>query len=82
MNVPPRVEAAYVALVATVRRSRLVLEYLLAGGAPTGKVESVWAPAGLDLSAATPEEIALSIMSQILVLRRAAAEMFQPLRSG
>ena len=39
MNVPPRVEAAYVALVATVRRSRLVLEYLLAGGAQ-GKVKA------------------------------------------
>ena len=62
-------EAAYVALVASVRRSRLVLDYLLAEGAPTGKVESVWAPAGLDLGAATPEEIALSIMIQI-VLRR------------
>lgn len=63
-------EAAYVALVASAHRSRLVLDYLLAEGMPAGKVESVWAPAGLDLGAATPEEIALSIMSQIVVLRR------------
>lgn len=37
---------------------------------PEEKVERVWAPAGLDLGAATPEEIALSIMSQIVALRR------------
>jgi len=65
-------EAAYVALVASAHRSRLVLDYLLAEGMPSEKVERVWAPAGLDLGAATPEEIALSIMSQIVALRRGA----------
>lgn len=63
-------EAAYVALVASAHRSRLVLDYLLADGLSPEKVERVWAPAGLDLAAATPEEIALSIMSQIVALRR------------
>ena len=63
-------EAAYVALVASAHRSRLVLDYLLAEGMPAEKIERVWAPAGLDLGAATPEEIALSIMSQIVALRR------------
>jgi xanthine dehydrogenase accessory factor len=63
-------QAAYVALVASSHRSRLVLDYLLAEGMPAEKVESVWAPAGLDLGAASPEEIALSIMSQIVALRR------------
>ena len=68
-------EAAYVALVASAHRSRLVLDYLLAEGIPVEKVESVWAPAGLDLGAATPEEIALSIMSQIVSLRRGSSVM-------
>jgi xanthine dehydrogenase accessory factor len=63
-------EAAYVALVASAHRSRLVLDYLLAEGVAQERVESVWAPAGLDLGAASPEEIALSIMSQIVTLRR------------
>jgi xanthine dehydrogenase accessory factor len=66
-------EAAYVALVASAHRSRLVLDYLLAEGMPAEKIERVWAPAGLDLGAATPEEIALSIMSQIVALRRGAS---------
>ena len=63
-------DSAYVALVASAHRSRLVLDYLVAEGMPPEKVETVWAPAGLDLGAANPEEIALSIMSQIVALRR------------
>ncbi len=63
-------EAAYVALIASAHRSRLVLDYLLEEGTPQQVVERVWAPAGLDLGAANPEEIALSIMSQIIALRR------------
>jgi len=63
-------EAAYVALIASAHRSRLVLDYLLAEGISAERVERVWAPAGLDLGAAGPEEIALSIMSQIIALRR------------
>ncbi len=62
--------AAYVALIASRHRSKLVLDYLLATGVASEKVEMVWAPAGLDLGAATPEEIALSIVSQMVALRR------------
>ena len=73
-------EAAYVGLVASAHRSRLVLDYLLAEGIPQEKVDSVWAPAGLDLGAATPEEIALSIMSQIVTLQRGGSVL--PKKAG
>jgi xanthine dehydrogenase accessory factor len=63
-------EAAYVALIASQHRSKLVLDYLRATGMPADKVDKVWAPAGLDLGAANAEEIALSIISQIVALRR------------
>jgi xanthine dehydrogenase accessory factor len=63
-------EAAYVALVASPHRSLLVLDYLRAEGVPEDKIQKVWAPAGLDLGAGSPEEIALSIMSQIVAVRR------------
>lgn len=68
-------DAAYVALIASAHRARLVLDYLLLEGVPAEKVERVWAPAGLDLGAATPEEIALSIISQIVLLRRGTAKV-------
>ena len=62
--------AAYVALIASQHRARLVLDYLAAEGLPADKIARIFAPAGLDLGAVTPEEIALSIMSQIVSLRR------------
>jgi xanthine dehydrogenase accessory factor len=65
-----RGEAAYVALIASRHRAKLVLEYLAAEGVPEDKIARIFAPAGLDLGAATPEEIALSIVSQIVALRR------------
>ena len=73
--------AAYVALIASQHRSKLVLDYLLATGVPAEKVGKVWAPAGLDLGAATPEEIALSIMSQIVALRRGSHTLL-PLKNS
>ncbi|MDE3138132.1 MAG: XdhC family protein [Acidobacteriota bacterium] len=63
-------DAAYIALIASTHRARLVLDYLLAEGVPAEKVERVQSPAGLDLGAQTPEEIALSILSQIVAHRR------------
>ena len=63
-------EAAYVALIASHHRARLVLDYLAAEGVPADRIERIFAPAGLDLGAVTPEEIALSIVSQMVALRR------------
>ena len=63
-------DAAYIALIASRHRAALVLDYVVANGVAPQKLNRVWAPAGLDLGAATPEEIALSIMSQMVALRR------------
>ena len=63
-------EAAYVALIASHHRARLVLDYLAAEGVPAEKIARIFAPAGFDLGGITPEEIALSIVSQIVALRR------------
>lgn len=68
-------QAAYVALVASAYRSQLVLDYLLAEGMPAERVGSVWAPAGLDLGATGPEEIALSVMSHIVAIRRGGSTL-------
>ncbi len=62
--------AAYVALIASRHRAALVFEYLRAAGLPEEKIETVVAPAGLNLGAATPEEIALSVISQMVAMRR------------
>lgn len=65
-------DAAYIALIASRHRAALVLDYLRATGLSEEKISSVHAPAGLNLGAATPEEIALSVISQMIALRRGA----------
>ena len=70
--------AAYVALVASRHRAALVLDYLRAAGISEEKIAAVYAPAGLYLGAATPEEIALSVISQMVALRRGTVHSFGP----
>jgi xanthine dehydrogenase accessory factor len=65
-------EAAYIAMISSHHRARLVLDYMAASGTAPEKLARVRAPAGLDLGAATPEEIALSVISEIVALRRGA----------
>lgn len=62
--------AAYIGLIASHHRAALVLEYLRAAGVAEEKIASVYSPAGFYFGAATPEEIALSVISQIVALRR------------
>lgn len=65
--------ARYIALIASRKRARLVLDYLRSQGFTDEDFARVHAPAGLDLGARTPEEIALSIMTEIVLVRRGAS---------
>ena len=65
-----RSEADYVSLVASPTRARVVLESLRARGIPDDRLRRLKAPAGLDLGAVTPEEIAVSILAEIVARRR------------
>jgi xanthine dehydrogenase accessory factor len=63
-------EAAYHAFVGSRRKWAALREKLLAKGAAASAVDRVKAPAGLDLGAITPEEIAMSILAEITRERR------------
>ena len=65
-----RSSTRYIALIASRKRSRLVMDYLRDQGLTQDDLARVRAPAGLDLGARTPEEIALSIISEIVLIRR------------
>jgi xanthine dehydrogenase accessory factor len=60
---------AYLGLVASRRRAASVLDYLRARGLPDEAVARVRAPAGLDLGATAPAEIAVTILAEIVQLR-------------
>jgi xanthine dehydrogenase accessory factor len=63
----------YVGLVASRKRGDAVLEELRADGVSEDLLEQIETPAGLDIGARTPPEIALSIVARIVEARRAAA---------
>lgn len=65
-----RSPARYIAVIASRKRSRLVLEFLRGEGFAEADLARLRAPAGLDLGARIPEEIALSILGEIVMLRR------------
>jgi xanthine dehydrogenase accessory factor len=66
-------DAPYIALIASRKRSRLVLDYLRNKQFTETDIARVLAPCGIDIGARTPAEIALSVVSEIVLLRRQAS---------
>jgi xanthine dehydrogenase accessory factor len=64
------VDADYVAFVGSRRKAETLKAKLRDRGVDPARIAALKAPAGLDLGAITPEEIALSILAEIVALRR------------
>ncbi|WP_432347141.1 XdhC/CoxI family protein [Shinella yambaruensis] len=63
-------EADYYGFVGSGRKMASLKADLSRAGIPAERLDRIKGPAGLDLGAITPEEIALSILAEILVIRR------------
>jgi xanthine dehydrogenase accessory factor len=61
---------AYLGVIGSRRRWAMAERQLRERGVPSEKLARVHAPMGLELRAETPEEIALSILAEIIMLRR------------
>ena len=61
---------AYVGMIGSKRRVKSVMEQMVNEGYPTEKLNKVNAPIGLEIGAVTPDEIAFSIISQVIRYRR------------
>lgn len=66
--------AQYIAFVGSRRKFATLAEKLAETGFARDQINAVHAPAGLDLGAVTPEEIALSILAQLVQARRLRAK--------
>ena len=64
------VDADYVAFVGSRRKADVLKAAMTERGVAPERLATLKAPAGLDLGAITPEEIAISILAEIVVLRR------------
>jgi xanthine dehydrogenase accessory factor len=65
-----KTDAAYHAFVGSHRKMTVLREKLVAEGTDAAAIDRIKAPAGLDLGAITPEEIAMSILAEITLERR------------
>jgi xanthine dehydrogenase accessory factor len=64
------IDAEYRAFVGSRRKMAALREKLIAAGVDTVAIDGIKVPAGLDLGAITPEEIAMSILAEITLERR------------
>lgn len=63
-------EASYIAFVASTKKWEAVSAYLREKGLQEDRLKKVRVPAGLDIGAGSPEEIAVSILAQTIQVRR------------
>ena len=59
----------YVGFIGSARKTRMILEQLGTEGFDAVKVGALHAPIGLDIGAESPEEIAVSILAEIIAVR-------------
>jgi xanthine dehydrogenase accessory factor len=62
--------AVYIGVIGSKRRWATARKQLLEEGVPEEKLARVHSPIGLELNAETPEEIAVSILAEIIMLRQ------------
>jgi xanthine dehydrogenase accessory factor len=75
-------KTAYVGLIGSRRRVRIVLEKLAKDGFSQTRLGEVFTPIGLPIGAESPEEIALSILSELVCVRRKGAAQARMLRKA
>ena len=68
-----RTPAKYVGLLGSRRKTILIYQRLVQLAVPPERLKAVHAPVGLDIGALTPEELAVSIMSEIIMFRHRAS---------
>ena len=64
-----KTDARYVGLMGSKRKTILIYEDLMRSELTMDRIREIRSPIGLDIKARTPEEIAISIMSEVLMYR-------------
>jgi xanthine dehydrogenase accessory factor len=77
-----KTETAYVGLIGSRRRVRFVLEILENQGIARERIQTVFTPIGTPIGAESPEEIALSIIAELVCVRRKGHAQARALRTA
>lgn len=70
-------DAQHIAFVGSTKKFAALAEMLRASGVQPEDIDAISAPAGLNIGAVTPEEIALSILAELVQVRRATTTVNQ-----
>jgi xanthine dehydrogenase accessory factor len=62
-------EPAYIGMIGSKRKSKIIYDTLLLEGCPRERIEQVHSPIGIEIEAETPEEIAVSIVAELISVR-------------
>ncbi|SPD74115.1 conserved hypothetical protein [uncultured Desulfobacterium sp.] len=65
-----KTDAGYIGMIGSQKKNQTVMSHLESKGISKERLNSVYAPIGLDIHAETPEEIAVSIIAEIISVRR------------
>ena len=65
-----KTRARYIGLLGSRRKTLMIYRRLMEQGVSKDRIREVYAPVGLNIGALTPEELAVSIMSEIIMVRR------------
>ena len=65
-----KTRARYIGVLGSRRKTIMIYRRLLQQGVPLERIKEVYAPIGLNIGAVEPEELAVSIMSEIIMVRR------------
>jgi xanthine dehydrogenase accessory factor len=63
-------ETAYLGMIGSKRRTNIIKQELFEDGYSQTSIDNINAPIGLDIAAVSPEEIAISIVAQLISYRR------------
>lgn len=73
-----RTPARYIGMIGSREKNKAVFGHLLARGFTQEDIDRVHAPIGIRIMAQTPEEIAVSILAELIMVRRSASVAAPP----
>jgi xanthine dehydrogenase accessory factor len=62
-------KAAYIGMIGSLRKRKMIYQSLIEEGSDKEKLKHVHSPIGIDIGAQTPEEIAISIVAELVQIR-------------
>jgi xanthine dehydrogenase accessory factor len=62
--------ARYIGLVGSKRKIGIIRKHLIESGIPREKMARLYAPIGLDIGSETPEEIAVAVAAELIMVRK------------